>query len=89
MEEDKLAAGRLAISPQTQVISRNLVFNINFHGPSCGSIAIDFDDESSQYNVTKNVLAYGGVKCFDGMDRQVWQLQLVFGSVADRISRLF
>lgn len=57
IDEDSTAASpRLAISPQTQVLRGNLVMNVNFHGPSCGSIAIDFDDESSQYNVTGNVL---------------------------------
>ena len=38
----------LRISPRTMVISANMIFNVNFHGQSCGSIAIDFDDESSQ-----------------------------------------
>jgi hypothetical protein len=75
-------SGKLAISPETQVIENNLIFNINFHGQSCGSIAIDFDDETSQMNVTQNVLVYGGVKCFDGMDRQVWDNLIVYPSAA-------
>jgi hypothetical protein len=28
---------RLAISPKTQTISGNLIFDYNFHGPSCGA----------------------------------------------------
>ena len=47
---------KLAISPQTMTINNNLVYNYNFHGQSCGSIAIDFDDETSQMNVSSNVL---------------------------------
>lgn len=69
----------LAISPQTQVLHKNVVLNFNFkEGVQCGSIAIDFDDESSQYNVTSNVLLYGGVKCFDGMDRHVFNNLVVY-----------
>ena len=55
------------------MIANNFIFNFNFHGQSCGLINIDFDDETSQMNVTRNLLVYGGVKCFDGMDRQVWK----------------
>ena len=43
------AAPVLRISPETQVLRNNLIFNINFNGPSCGSIGFDLDDESSQY----------------------------------------
>eukprot|EP00041_Stephanoeca_diplocostata_P020313 m.452328 g.452328 ORF g.452328 m.452328 type:complete len:998 (+) comp21539_c0_seq2:36-3029(+) len=68
------------ISPQTQVIRRNLVINFNFHGVQCGSIAIDFDDESSQYHVESNVLVYGGQKCFDGMDRNVTKNLFIYPS---------
>ena len=57
-------APRLAISPITQFITRNLVINFNFLGGACGSIAIDFDDESSQYSVQRNVLLYGGTKTY-------------------------
>jgi hypothetical protein len=35
---------RLAISPQTQRITANLIFSYNFHGPSCASTAVDHDD---------------------------------------------
>ena len=38
----------LSISPQTHVISHNLIYNINFRGASCGSIALDHDDEASE-----------------------------------------
>ena len=38
----------LSISPETQTIKGNLVINYNYHGPACGSIALDHDDESSQ-----------------------------------------
>ena len=69
LDEDDMVGSELAISPQTQTIANNLVFNFNFHGQSCGSIAIDFDDETSQMNVTENVLVYGAIKTFDGMDR--------------------
>ena len=69
LDEDDMDGSKLGISPQTQTISNNLVFNFNFHGQSCGSIAIDFDDETSQMNVTENVLVYGAIKTFDGMDR--------------------
>jgi hypothetical protein len=60
---------RLMISPQTQLIRQNLIFSYNFHGPSCASIALDHDDESSQYEDSRNVLVYGGIKFFDGMDK--------------------
>ena len=43
------AAPVLRISPETQVLRNNLIFNVNFNGPSCGSIGFDLDDESSQY----------------------------------------
>ena len=48
----------LAISPQTMTLRNNFILNFNFHGQTCGSIAIDFDDETSQMNVTQNVLVY-------------------------------
>eukprot|EP00040_Diaphanoeca_grandis_P030936 m.183931 g.183931 ORF g.183931 m.183931 type:complete len:1001 (+) comp32172_c0_seq1:207-3209(+) len=60
---------RLAISPKTQTIAQNLIFNYNFHGEQCGSVALDHDDASSQYLDEKNVLVYGGIKFFYGMDR--------------------
>ena len=69
--------GPLGISPQTQTLRKNMIINLHFTKPSCGSIAVDFDDETSQFNVTENVLLYGGVKCFDGMDRQVWNNLIV------------
>ena len=59
----------LSISPQTHVISHNLIFNINFRGSSCGSIALDHDDESSQYDDNNNVLVFGGIKFYDGINR--------------------
>ena len=43
-------------------IANNLVYNFNFHGQSCGSIAIDFDDETSQMNVRSDdliLMTYG------------------------------
>jgi hypothetical protein len=81
-EHDTSASPKLKISPDTQIIRNNLVYNVNFHAQSCGSIAIDFDDESSQYNVTQNVLVYGGVKTFDGMDRQIWDNLVVYPGAA-------
>ena len=55
-ESETDGSGELRISPQTQTISNNLIYNVNFNGQSCGSIALDHDDESSQYNDTDNVL---------------------------------
>ena len=69
---------KLQISPQTSTIANNLIFNANFHGQSCGSIAVDFDDETSQMNVTANVLVYGAVKTFDGMDRSISENLILF-----------
>lgn len=71
----------LRISPQPTQVRRNLVFNVNFNGPSCGSVTLDLDDESSQFNITGNVLAYGGIKNFDGMDRNNSGNLIVFPSV--------
>jgi hypothetical protein len=47
-------------------------------GPSCSSIALDHDDESSQYEDTRNVLVHGGVKFFDGMDRTAYDNLVLF-----------
>lgn len=53
----------------THTIRGNLIFSYSFHGPSCSSIALDHDDESSQYIDERNALVHGGVKFFDGIDR--------------------
>jgi len=83
LNEDEVdGKGLLAISPQTQVITKNMVFNVYFHGQSCGSINIDFDDETSQMNVTENVLVYGGAKAFDGMDRHFSNNLIVYPKAA-------
>jgi hypothetical protein len=68
-EYDLSDNAELRISPLTNIITRNFALNFNFHGPACGSQAIDLDDESSQFNISSNVLVYGGIKNFDGMDR--------------------
>lgn len=70
--------GKLLISPLTQTIANNLIFNVNFHGQSCGSIALDHDDESSQYNDTENVLVFGGIKFFDGINRHASKNLIVY-----------
>ena len=44
----------------------------------CGSVALDLDDESSQYHIHHNVLLYGGQKTFDGMDRTIEQNLVVY-----------
>ena len=51
------------ITPAMHQLRRNLIININFLG-SCDFCfyAVDLDDGSSQYNITYNVLVYGGVK---------------------------
>jgi hypothetical protein len=77
-------ASPLRISPLTHVLHRNLVINADFHHPSCGSIGFDLDDESSQYNITSNVVLYGGVKTFDGMDRYVARNLLVYSTANPR-----
>jgi hypothetical protein len=68
-EDDLEGKGTLLISPQTQLIANNFMFNVNYHGQSCGSINLDHDDESSQYNDVDNVLVFGGIKFFDGINR--------------------
>ena len=83
---EKDVNGLLAISPQTQIIRGNMIVNFNFHGQSCGSIAIDFDDESSQYNVSGNVLLFGGQKTFDGMDRNIWDNLIVYPGNTNKMS---
>eukprot|EP00040_Diaphanoeca_grandis_P044659 m.13136 g.13136 ORF g.13136 m.13136 type:complete len:937 (+) comp9607_c0_seq1:64-2874(+) len=76
-------SSKLAISPQTHIIANNFVFNFNFHGQTCGSIAIDFDDETSQMNVSSNLLVYGAIKTFDGMDRSIWDNLILFATNAN------
>lgn len=61
--------GELRISPLTQTIAHNLIYTVNFNGVSCGDMGLDHDDESSQYNDTQNVLVFGGIKYFDGINR--------------------
>jgi hypothetical protein len=70
-ESDLSDGAELQISPDVTNIRANMIFNYNFHphGSSCGSVTVDLDDESSQFNITSNVLLYGGIKNFDGMDR--------------------
>lgn len=78
VDEGDTSGAKLSISPQTQLISHNFIFNVNFHGQSCGSIALDHDDESSQYNDTENVLVYGGIKFFDGINRNAWHNLIIY-----------
>ena len=51
------------LTPALHQLRGNFILNINFLG-SCDFCfyAIDLDDGSSQYNITGNVLVYGGVK---------------------------
>jgi hypothetical protein len=79
-EWEPMADGRprLSLTPMTHHISQNLIFSYNFRGPSCASVALDHDDESSQYVDSRNVLVHGGVKFFDGMDRDAHHNLVLF-----------
>ena len=85
IEEDNMQS-KLAVSPQTMTIANNLIYNYNFHGQSCGSIAIDFDDETSQMNVSSNVLVFGAIKTFDGMDRRIWDNLILYAHNANKMA---
>ena len=85
LDEDN-SSSELAISPQTTFFNANLIINFNYHGASCGSIAIDFDDETSQMDVAGNVLVFGAVKTFDGMDRSVSNNLILYAHNANRMA---
>lgn len=59
------------LTPAVHQLRGNLIFNTNFKGSTRSGYCIDLDDGSSQYNITGNVMVYGGVKVRDGIVRLI------------------
>ena len=59
------------LTPEPHQLRGNLCFNTNFRGTTHSGYCFDLDDGSSQYNITGNVMVYGGVKVRDGIERHI------------------
>ena len=81
--------GSLSVTPKTHQLRGNLIFNANFLGATQSGYCIDWDDASSNYNATGNVLVFGGVKLSGGSNRSVSGNLVVGGKLAVRRTRAF
>ena len=81
--DDATSATRL--SPKRHQIHRNLCFNHNYAttGKTRSGYCFDYDDGSSQYNATANVMVGGGFKIRDGVNRSHADNLVVNGRLAD------
>ena len=81
--------GSLSVTPKTHQLRGNLIFNANFLGATQSGYCIDWDDASSNYNATGNVLVFGGVKLSGGSNRSVSGNLVVGGKLAVRRTGAF
>jgi hypothetical protein len=78
-------SGPTQLTPATSKISRNFCLNKNYattHTTHSG-YCIDYDDGSSEYNATDNVLVHGGFKIRDGVNRSHSRNLVVGARLAD------
>ena len=77
-------SGNVSIVPKTHQLRRNFIFNSNFgQGGTNSGYCVDWDDASSEYNATDNVLIFGGFKLSGGSNRFVSGNLVVDGKLVD------
>ena len=75
--------GSTSVTPKTHQLRSNFILNANFRGATQSGYCFDWDDASSNYNATGNVLVFGGVKLSGGSNRSVSGNLVVAGKLAD------
>lgn len=75
-------SGKYAIDAATHQLRRNFIMNKNWLGTTNSGYSVDWDDGSSQYNATGNLLVYGAFKVRDGISRRMTN-NVIYGKPAD------